>query len=126
MKKQLWFGALAIALAVVIISGCASIGRPLEAKLHAKLMPADRQAAQTELALDEAQIAKLEANVDQLRALMTAYPKLDTARTERVYNEISANIDWYHQRITEITAILPTLPERTVEAGPTPALEPAP
>lgn len=120
MKQELWFGAMAIALAFVIVAGCASVGRAVEARVHAKLMPADKTAANTELALDRAQVDKLEANLDQLNALMLAYPKL---KGDKVHAEITANIEWYHERISQITAILPTLPERPAAeaAGPTAA-----
>ena len=122
------FGMVVTALTVAVIAfalvvGCSSIAKPLEARLHAKLMPADKQAATTELALDAEQVKKLEANVAQLDALKAAMPKLDNKYTAQAISEANASIAWYQERITQINAILPTLPERAVA---TPPLETAP
>lgn len=108
MKIHILVLAIAAAMVLSVLSGCPKLG---EKRIVDAPLPKDKAQAQADITLNEQEIVKLQATVQQLDAFKIAFPALDNKGTAKAIADANMYVGFHEKRVERVKAILPTLPD---------------
>lgn len=96
----------------VLLSACNSLGRRLDLWSDFQTSPNNKQDCQAMIILAKTERDAILGRKKALEDLKAVYPKMDNEDTTATLAEMLANAAWLDDKIKQLEALLPTLPDK--------------